>query len=187
MAASVVTRQSKTLTLVALVCFGPLLLAALLYYGPWGVSWLPSLPGSRELLAEPVQAPAGWLPEEPGAYRWWLIYAKLSACEQRCTEHVVRLHRVQEALGRDQDHFGRVLWLAAEAPDLDDPDLVVRRLDEPAAADLVAALRAERIGDGRVFVADPRGSVILSYPAEVEQKELLRDLKRLLRATGTGE
>jgi hypothetical protein len=163
-----VTRQSKTLTLVALVCFGPLLLAALLYYGPWGLRWLPRLPGSRELLAAPVQAPAGWLPEEPGAYRWWIIYAKMSACEQRCTERVVRLHRVQEALGRDQDHFGRALWLAAEAPDLDDPELVV-------------------IGDGRVFVADPRGSVILSYPAEVEQKELLRDLKRLLRATGTGE
>jgi hypothetical protein len=45
---------------------------------------------------------------------------------------------------------------------------------------MVAALGAERIGDGRVYVADPRGDVILSYPAEVEQKELLRDLKRLL-------
>ncbi len=34
--------------------------------------------------------------------------------------------------------------------------------------------------DGRVYVADPRGFVILSYPPDVEQKELLRDLKRLL-------
>lgn len=181
------TRQSKTLALVALACFGPFLLAALLYYGPWGVDWLPRLPGSRELLAEPVAVPPDWLPEEPGAYRWWLIYAKMSACEQRCAEHVVRLHQVQEALGREQDHFGRALWLAAEAPDLDDPELVVRRLDEPDAAELLARLGAERIGGGRVFIADPRGSVILSYPAEVEQKELLRDLKRLLRATGTGE
>jgi hypothetical protein len=28
--------------------------------------------------------------------------------------------------------------------------------------------------------------VILSYPAGVEQKELLRDLKRLLAGSGTG-
>ena len=34
--------------------------------------------------------------------------------------------------------------------------------------------------DGRVFVADPRREVILSYPPDVEQKELLRDLERLL-------
>jgi hypothetical protein len=32
-------------------------------------------------------------------------------------------------------------------------------------------------------VADPEGSVILAYPADVEQKELLRDLKRLLAGT----
>jgi len=31
-----------------------------------------------------------------------------------------------------------------------------------------------------VLVANPRGLVIVSYPPDVEQKELLRDLKRLL-------
>jgi hypothetical protein len=34
--------------------------------------------------------------------------------------------------------------------------------------------------EGRVYVADPRGEVILSYPPDVDQKELLRDLERLL-------
>jgi hypothetical protein len=29
-------------------------------------------------------------------------------------------------------------------------------------------------------VADPRGELIVSYPPDVEQKGLLRDLKRLL-------
>jgi hypothetical protein len=62
----------------------------------------------------------------------------------------------------------------------------VRRLDEAPGSGVAAALGAEKIGDGRVYVADPRGSVILSYPADVEQKELLRDLKRLLSGPATG-
>jgi hypothetical protein len=36
-----------------------------------------------------------------------------------------------------------------------------------------------------VLVADPRGEVILSYPPDVEQKELLRDLERLLAGSGS--
>ena len=47
------------------------------------------------------------------------------------------------------------------------------------------ALGAQRLEVGRVYVADPRGYLIVSYPAEVEQKELLRDLKRLLSASGS--
>ena len=51
---------------------------------------------------------------------------------------------------------------------------------------VAAALGAESLAGGRVFVADPQGSVILSYPVDVEQNELLRDLKRLLSASGKG-
>ena len=39
---------------------------------------------------------------------------------------------------------------------------------------------------GRLYVADPQGNVILSYPPEDEQRELLRDLKRLMSASGEG-
>ena len=60
------------------------------------------------------------------------------------------------------------------------PTLAAYALDDAAGRGVVAALGAERIGDGRVYVADPRGNVVLSYPPDVEQKELLRDLKRLL-------
>jgi hypothetical protein len=51
---------------------------------------------------------------------------------------------------------------------------------------LLQALGAERLAQGRVYIADPQGNVVVSYPAEVEQKELLRDLKRLLSVSGTG-
>jgi hypothetical protein len=166
---------------VALVCFGPFVAALFLYYGV-GPSALPQLPGSRELLQEPAPLPEGWRAESAGAaaHAWQLIYARMTACEQQCTQHLGRLLQVQLALGRDRDRVQRVVWHVGSLPQLDDPQLVTHALDDAVGRGMVATLGAERIGDGRVYVADPRGLVVLSYPPDVEQKELLRDLKRLL-------
>ena len=173
--------------LVALAVFGPFGLAMLVYYSPWGRDWLPQLPGQRELLRTPVPLPAEWLPGEPGAFRWLLIYARMTACEQQCAQELDRLSKVQQALGKEQERVQRALWVVGEAPPPGtDPQLRVQRLDEAPGRSVAAALGPERIGSGRVYVADPRGSVILSYPAGVPQKELLRDLKRLLAGSGTG-
>jgi hypothetical protein len=167
--------------------FGPFALATLFYYSPWGRNWLPQLPGQRELLSAPVTLPAEWLPAAPGASRWLLIYARMTPCEQQCAEVLDRLLRVQQALGRDQERVQRAFWHTGEPPPLPtDPQLRLQRLDEGPGRSIAAALDPERIGGGRVYVAAPRGSVILSYPVGVEQKELLRDLKRLLAGSGTG-
>jgi hypothetical protein len=181
-----VRHKSLVPWLIALAFLGPFGLATVLYYGPWDLAWLPQLAGKRELLATPVPVPAEWRAAGGDAYRWSLIYARMTPCEQPCRAQLTRLSKVWEALGRDQEHVRRALWYAGRAPDLVDPELEMRRLDEPSGRGLVAALGPERIGDGRLFVADPRGNVILSYPVDVEQKELLRDLKRLLAGSGTG-
>lgn len=170
--------KSWTPWLVALTVFGPFILAVVLYYGGWGAR-LPQLEGSRELLAEPVALPPGWGPEP--AHPWQLIYARMSPCELPCARDLGRLLQVQLALGADQEYVQRVIWHVGPLPQLEDPGLRTLRLEDEAARGVVAALGAERIGDGRVFVADPLGNVILAYPADIEQKELLRDLKRLLR------
>lgn len=172
-------RGSLTPWLVALVCLGPFAAALFIYYGPLGPSWLPQLPGSRELLLEPVPLPAEWrsaqAPDE-----WQLIYARMTPCEQPCAQHLGRLLQVQLALGGDQERVRRVVWHVGRLPQLDDPGLTAFSLDAPAARRVVDALGAEGMAEGRVYVADPRGEVILSYPPDVEQKELLRDLERLL-------
>jgi hypothetical protein len=104
----------------------------------------------------------------------------MTPCEQQCAQHLGRLLQVQLALGRDQDRIQRVVWHVGSLPQLDDRQLASHTLDDAAGQGVVAVLGAERFRDGRVYVADPRGDLILSYPPDVEQKELLRDLKRLL-------
>jgi len=171
-------QNSFTPWLVAIVCFGPFAAALFLYYAPFGQSWLPQLPGSRELLAEPLPLPPAW--HGGGKAPWQLIYARMSACEQQCAQHLARLLQVQLALGRDQDRVQRAFWHVGDPPDFDDSELVAHALDDDVGRGVAEALGAERLQNGRVFVADPRGLVIVSYQPDVEQKELLRDLKRLL-------
>jgi len=168
--------KSFTPWLVAAVCFGPFAVALFLYYGPFGQTWLPQLPGSRELLAQPIAVPPEW---QDDAARWQLIYARMAACEQQCAQHLARLQQVQVALGRDQDRVQRALWHVGDLTDLD-PKLVTHALDDDVGRGVAEALGPERLNLGRVLVANPRGLVIVSYPPDVEQKELLRDLKRLL-------
>ena len=168
--------KSFTPWLVAVVCLGPFVAALFLYYGP-GQAWLPQLPGSRELLTQPVTLPPDW--QGGGAAQWQLIYARMAACEQQCAQHLARLQQVQVALGRDQDRVQRALWHVGDLTDLD-PKLVTHALDDDVGRGVAEALGPERLNLGRVLVANPRGSVILSYPPDVEQKELLRDLERLL-------
>ncbi len=173
--------------LVALVVFGPFGVAMLVYYSPWGRDWLPQLPGRRELLATPVPLPAEWRQGRSDASAWLLIYAKMAPCGQQCAQELDRISRVRQALGRDQDRFELGLWYAGEAPAVSaDAQLGLQRLDTEPGRSVAAALGPERLGTGRVLIADPRGSVILSYPADIELKELLRDLKRLLTGSGTG-
>jgi len=179
---------------LALVCFGPFAVALFIYYGPLGLSWLPQLPGSRELLRDPVPLPPEWrgaagagapVADAEAGHPWQLIYARISSCEQQCAQHLGRLLQVQLALGRDQDRVQRVVWHVGSLPQLDDRQLAAYTLDDAAGRGMVDALGAERLRDGRVYVADPRGLVVLSYPPDVEQKELLRDLKRLLTGSGS--
>ena len=174
-------QNSFTPWLVAIVCFGPFAAALFLYYAPFGQSWLPQLPGSRDLLRDPVALPQAWRGEAAEAGQpWQLIYARMSACEQQCAQHLARLLQVQLALGRDQDRVQRAFWHVGDPPDFDDSELVAHALDDDVGRGVAEALGAERLQNGRVFVADPRGLVIVSYQPDVEQKELLRDLKRLL-------
>jgi hypothetical protein len=176
--------KTKSLTpwLVALACFGPFVVAMVIYYGPH--DWVPRLPGARELVEPPVAVPAGWLEGSTadagrGPYRWSLVYARMTPCEEQCVEDLERMSQVRGALGRDMDRAQRAFFYVGDPP----PDLdgfLVRSLASPEGEALVDALGADRLASGRVYIADPRGYLVAGYPPDVGQRELLRDLKRLL-------
>lgn len=177
------------LWLLGALCFGPLLLAAALYYGPWfDPHELPRLeaPG-RHLFEPPLTPPPLALDPHEGApaapLRWSLIYATMARCDAACTEELERLRAVHLALGRRADRVRRVLISPGQGS-VDDPALWTGRLDSNDA--FVAAVGAERLRDGEILVVDPLGNVVLAYPAGAAQRDLLDDLKRLLEVSRIG-
>jgi hypothetical protein len=181
------------LWLVALACVGPFALALLVYYGPWGSSWLPQLPGSRELVEPQTNIAVILLGDDAHELRraplWSLVYARAGRCAEQCSHDLDRLRQVHWALGGQLERVQRVYLYAGEAgPPAVEGDVLVGRLDANtlANAGLASLFSEERIANGRVYVADPLGNLVVSYPPDVEQKELLRDLERLLDSSGIG-
>lgn len=183
--------------LIGLICFGPLALAAFLYYGPFETAGLPRLQNpERELIEPPLPLPAVGLTTASGETsdpswsrkRWSLIYATLRPCGHDCLRELNRLSQVYFALGGDRDRAQRVfLFGGAPAPPFNGgADMLVATLDDPAGAELVKVLGRRKIEGGRIFVADPHGNLVLSYPADADRSQLLKDLKRLLGLSGIG-
>lgn len=178
--------------LVAAVCAGPFALAWLIYFGPFDLTALPRLAGSRELVAPPVALPDALRAESPASdapARWALIYVQTTPCARDCLETLARLYAVRLALNRDIDRVQRMLFYAGDRPRLqgDGGGLELVRLEEARDAEWLAAVGSEeRLAAGRVLVADPLGNLVVSYPPDVPQKELLRDLERLLSVSQIG-
>ncbi|HEY8520417.1 MAG TPA: hypothetical protein VIN61_10065 [Gammaproteobacteria bacterium] len=184
-------RRTLELWALAVVFLGPLAAAFVLYFGPWDLSFLPRVPvEGRELLTPPPALPPLALSEEPdagrGERRWLLIYATMAPCEERCAAEWDRLARVHAALGRDAARVRLVLLHGGQGPPAAEPRAAWGRLGGGVNEAAVAALGAARIGDGTIFVVDPLGNVVVAYPGNVGQRDLLEDLERLLDVSRIG-
>lgn len=181
--------------LIALACFAPVIAAYLLYYyGDLGA--LPHVPNEERVLVSPAVP----LPPPPDAVtddgvsgwgpKWSLLYVRTADCAETCREHLVRLAQVHVALGRDQDRVRRI-YLGPGAEELRsiDPSLAAEGLAGASTETLIDALAAaggEPSDIGRLYVVDPHGNLVLSYPPDAEQKGLLEDLERLLDVSRIG-
>ena len=103
------------------------------------------------------------------------------------TRDLGRLTAVYLALGRNRARVQRVLLLGDETFSMTgDPELLVGYLDAARDVELVGALGREGLEQGRIFVVDPLGNLVMSYPPAPDQAQLLRDLERLLEVSRIG-
>lgn len=80
-----------------------------------------------------------------------------------------------------------LMLLADPVPAFDtQPGLIVARLDSAAGRAFAALLGPDRICDGSVFIVDPNGHLVTTYPPRAEPKAIHADLKRLLRVSKIG-
>jgi hypothetical protein len=120
----------------------------------------------------------------------WSIVHPAAACDQRTEALIEELGRVRLALDKDAPRVRRVLLHAGGCtgvtPKSHDADLLVLATAGPEGAALLASFPPAVDGKAGIYIVDPHGNLMMSYPASGSARGLLRDLERLLRMSNIG-
>lgn len=140
----------------------------------------------RPVTAQPFERPdAGRFAFEQLRGRWVMVASDSGACPAACLQKLSTMHQVRLALGRRASRVERVF--------------VVDDLHPPAAAlasfqGMLVAITPRGLGlppgaandRAHVYLVDPRGNVMLRWPATADPRRMFKDLERLLKASQIG-
>lgn len=184
MAVAKMTRKAR-LTLVALiaVCVLPVAASYLAFY-----VWPPSGRSNYGALVTPTLLPEGALATPGGgAFArddvkgfWTYVVVAPAACNAPCQQALYFTRQVRTAQAQEAGRVARV-WLLSDGgvPDAallaEHPELMVARADGRWLEQLDGKAVAQ------VWLADPRGQVMMRYPVELDPKGMIKDLARLLK------
>ena len=184
-------RGRRHLLLIASLFVVPLVTAILLYHS---VDWRPVV-NSRGTLIDPPRplavagltltdgAPA---PADAFQGRWSVIRPVTGDCGASEPALLEELARVRLALDKDADRVRRVVvhdgGCVAGKLESDESELRMFSAD----ADFLAQFPPSVDGATGIYIADPHGNLMMSYPATGSARGLLKDLERLLRLSIIG-
>lgn len=179
------TKNSRVLLPLFLLFFLPIFGAIALYF--YFPEWIPSgKTNYGELVAPARPAPAF---AEPLKGRWTYVQLVGDTCEAECLARLAQFRQIRLALNEKRERVQRAVLVPSEA----------------AAAALSNALKAEHTdlnvqvdatGAARTFFApqdvqtvyllDPNGNWLMTYPASAESRGIYKDIKRLLKLSQIG-
>lgn len=164
--------------------------------------WRPGGFSHGELVAPPrLLQPVGLkdvqgvdFPVERWQSRWSLVMVARDGCSEECRTQVNRLRQVHVSLNKNMDRLQRILL--ATGQDAGDslaalrqhyPDLAVLR----GAETTQFARQFDRPGSaagesGRVYLVDPLGNLMMTYPPGHDASGIRKDLERLLKYSWVG-
>lgn len=129
------------------------------------------------------------------AGRWVLLYLSHGPCAEPCLRQLDKVNRARLTQGEKMQRVA-MLYVgtgrAAVAGELARafPGGVVAALDGPGAERALATLRradeTEPMLKDRMYIIDPLGNLVLSYPADAPASRVAKDLSRLLRVSRIG-
>ncbi len=184
--------QLKLLAIVAIV-LGPILLAGIM--AKLGVG-IPDSQTNRSDLIEPAIVVDDWqLNLEPVGYGapWRLLVTASGECGETCIALVHEARQINVALGREAGRVEHVLALASPAAgellerlERNYPRLQLIALNPDAYDRSLTAHPLEWREGAQLWLIDPLGRVVLHQAPEEPGKQLLDDLKHLLKVSKVG-
>lgn len=183
--------------LVALFAL-PILVVLAMYqldYRPGGSSHGELIAPPKTLQLPPVQDLHGKaFGAEQWKAKWNVVYIAASGCAAECQKQIHLLRQIHVSLNKEIDRVQRILLVPAVTGQAElaaiqqrYPDLVVLTGHEAAALAQQFALPGHPAGTaGRVYLVDPLGNLMMSYPPGYDPKGLREDMTRLLKYSWVG-
>ncbi|MBK5302413.1 hypothetical protein JFT98_14590 [Erwinia sp. TH29] len=177
-------RGRLQLLLILLGVIGPMILATGMYklqfWVPEGRSYHGELIGNGQTRAD-IGVPA----QED---RWQLLVTAPKDCSVDCQQLVYLARQIQIGLGRDASRASHALAIAqplnsdyATKLQREYPQLQRYSLDPPTY------IKGARSNDTpHLWIIDPHGNLVLRYDPTVKGKDLLNDLRHLLKLSNIG-
>ena len=174
--------------LIAAVFLGPLLIAAWMYYSG---ALNPDSTANRGSLLEPIVNLNDSVPGSPllAQRRWLLLYADTAFCGDRCLESLYALRQSRLMLGREMDRVQRVFLHGDEPPDnllTAEEHKGLISLQDDALRNVLDNKKPPELADGGYFLIDPHGNLVMYFDPGINPREMVDDIKRLLRLSRIG-
>ena len=169
--------------LVASLFFVPLAAAVWLYFSS---GWRPGGGAEHGELIVPPRP----LHNDALKGAWLLVVVEDEACGRLCRTALADLRQARLALDKDATRVKRVLLHAGACCEsgfgAGEPDLLVLASTGPDGARLREAFSPVADGGRGIYIVDPHGNLMMSYPASGAASGILKDLERLLRLSHIG-
>jgi hypothetical protein len=188
-------RGRRQLLLIASLFAVPVITAVVLYQS---AAWRPSVNSQGTLVDPPRPLAAAGLrladdrnvPATALQGRWSIVRPVTGDCGKRERALVEELARVRLALDKDADRVRRVIIHDGACAGVEfergEPDLQVYGAPGSAGTRFLAQFPPAVDGATGLYIVDPFGNLMMSYPAAGSARSLLRDLERLLRLSRIG-
>jgi len=192
-------RNRKRLTLIALMALflSPVLAAWL---------WTPDTFRNRGELIDPPQplvnvpmiSPDGSDVDLTNLFgRWTYVFFVEAGCDESCKQLADAVERVRLSQGKNEKRVRlMVITLSPDAlSSVDEIRLIMPKTivlgvnaaeKEQLLPQFMSSGEASALQSGSVFLVDPMGNLMMSYPAKVDPTDLRKDISRLLRASRIG-
>lgn len=124
--------------------------------------------------------------------RWHLVYVSATGCDADCRSSLYQMRQIHASLAKEIDRLERV-WMVEGA--LSSEVGVALQTQYPDLVVLPAAGKAtwqfdlpghQATSDGRIYLVDPLGNLMMSYPHGTDPKGLRQDLMKLLKYSWVG-
>jgi len=164
---------------------GEINLVNLLGTGNIGDLLQPAIETSKLELRDEKGNVASW----PASSHWSIVVPAFDGCNASCLQNLMTTRQVHLALGREEGRVRRVLLLidtplsaeAAAQIQKDHPHIVIARTTRDAIDNLLATQPKFSATSTSWYLADPQGWLMMHYGARHSGKDLLTDLKHLLK------